>query len=162
MSNYSLIAAVSDNLVIGKDNRMPWHVPEDLKLFKRLTLDNFIIMGRKTFESIGRPLPGRTTIVVTSAHREFSRANSSNNLIAVPSIEAAIETAGRQPEKEIFIAGGASIYAQAIRGASKLYLSRIPGDFEGDTFFPGISNTDWILDSEEDFPGFRLEIYRKK
>ena len=162
MINYSLIAAISDNLVIGKDNTMPWHVPEDLKLFKRLTTGNIIIMGRKTFESVGKPLPGRTTIVITSNPGDFSSKYSNEKLMAVDSLEAALKSASEIPEKQIFVAGGARVYTQAISGAQKLYLSRIKGEFEGDAFFPNFNNGNWVLESDEEQEGFRLEIYRKK
>ena len=158
---YSMIAAISDQLVIGKDNKMPWNVPADLKLFKRLTTGNIIIMGRKTFESVGKPLPGRITIVITSKPEAFNKKYSADNLMVADSLDSALAAAAGIPDRSIFIAGGARIYSQAIAGAEKLYLSRIPGEFEGDTFFPDFRKGSWQLESEEEHDGFRLEIYQK-
>ena len=162
MINYSIIVAVSDKLVIGKDNLMPWHVPEDLRHFKRLTTGNTIIMGRKTFDSIGKALPGRTTIVVTSSPDAFISKHQADRLSAAGSLEEALSLAAQTPEKQIFVAGGASIYRQALGGAQKLYLSRIPGDFEGDTHFPEFRDGGWDLESSEQYNGFKLEVYLKK
>ncbi|HAK46809.1 MAG TPA: hypothetical protein DCO79_12940 [Spirochaeta sp.] len=162
MIEYSIIVAAADNLAIGKENSMPWHVPEDLKLFKRRTIGNIIIMGRKTFDSIGRALPDRRTIVITSTPEKFNAVHSADNLLAVDSLAAALEVAAKTAGKQIYVAGGASIYAQAIEGASKLYLSRIPGDFEGDTYFPDFRDGSWNLESSEQHSGFILEVYLKK
>ncbi len=167
MIEYSLIAAVADNLAIGKNNKMPWHVPEDLKLFKRLTTGNIIIMGRSTFESVGGVLPGRTTIVVTRNPEGFISKHRAEQLLSAKSIDEALEKASEISDeaaepKTVFIAGGASIYAQTIAGAEELYISRIPGSFEGDTFFPEFRGGGWRLEKTEDFESFRLEVYRKK
>ncbi|MBI9107295.1 MAG: dihydrofolate reductase [Spirochaetales bacterium] len=161
---YSIIAAISDNFVIGRNNEIPWHISEDLKLFKKLTLGKILIMGRKTFESIGRPLPGRTTIVL-SGSEDVKKKLTAAGISVCCSLEAALKTAaeisGGKEAREVLIAGGASIYAQAIAGAEKLYLSRVPGSFDGDTFFPEFSEADWRLENKEDFTDFTLEIYSR-
>ena len=165
MAKYNIIVAVSDNLAIGKDNQIPWHVSEDLKLFKKLTTGNIIIMGRKTYESIGKPLPGRKTIVITSDPEKFMKNNSFENLSAKDSLDAALKSASdiaENPQTEVFVTGGASIYQLAIKDAERLYLSRIPGTFDADTFFPEINDRKWRLESTESFPDFKLEVYRKK
>jgi len=124
----SLIVAVSDNGAIGKDNKLPWHLPADLRFFKQTTLGHPIIMGRKNFESIGRALPGRTNIVLTK-NPNFSAPD----VIVANSLDAAfkISHAG-----ECFIIGGADIYKQALPFCKKLYITRVHGIFEGDTFMP--------------------------
>jgi dihydrofolate reductase len=125
----SLIAALARNRTVGIENRLPWHLPEDLKYFKATTSGHPIIMGRKTFDSIGRPLPGRHNIVVTrdpSWHRE--------GVTTVHSIAEAIAAADTQGE--IFLIGGATLYAEALPLADRLYLTEIDADFEGDAWFP--------------------------
>ena len=132
----SIVAALGSNRTLGKDNRLLWHIPDDLKRFKRLTLGHPVIMGRKTFDSIlavlGKPLPGRTNIVVT---RDPSWAHE--GAIAASSIEEAIEEAKTAPGgDEIFIGGGGEIYRQALPLVDKLYLTLIEDDAEGDSYFP--------------------------
>ncbi len=170
MKKYSLICAVAENMVIGKDNKIPWHISEDLKHFKRLTTGNIVVMGRKTFESIGKPLPGRISIVISSSYKEPQNYTSDTQLYKCGSLEEALNTASEiveksaekdSADKEIFVAGGASIYKQAIEGAEKLYISRIPGTFEGDTFFPEIQDHIWNLTSETDYEKFRFQIYSR-
>jgi len=141
----SIIAAMARNRVIGKDGKMPWHLPGDLKRFKKLTTGHIVIMGRKTYESIGKPLPNRTNIVVTGkADYDVSQA------VVVHSLETAISRA-RQisechgPPKEIFIIGGAKIYEQTMDFADRIYLTHIDAIFEGDTYFPEIDGKIWEL-----------------
>lgn len=136
----SIVAAIGRNRVLGKDNHLLWRIPDDLKRFKQLTLGHPIIMGRKTFESIlatlGKPLPGRTNIVVT---RDVSWNHE--GAIAALSIEEAIEKAKEAPGAgEIFIGGGGEIYRQALPLVDKLYLTLIEDDKEGDSFFPAYEN----------------------
>ena len=142
----SLIAALAKNRTIGRDNAMPWRLPEDLKRFKQLTLGHTVIMGRKTFESIlaamGKPLPGRDSVVITR-----SREWSSPGCRVAHSIEAALAVAENQ--KEAFVIGGAEIYALALPLASRLYLTEIERDFEGDAFFPKFNRADWLETSRE-------------
>ena len=125
----SLVAAMAKNRVIGKDNQMPWHLPADLKHFKEVTLSKPIIMGRKTYESIGRPLPGRRNIVI-SRNEDYQLEGCDT----VTSIDAALELVSN--EDEIMVIGGGFLYAQMIERAQKLYLTYIDLEVEGDTQFP--------------------------
>jgi dihydrofolate reductase len=138
----SLLLAASENNVIGKDNALPWHLPDDLKYFKNLTWGLPILMGRKTFESIGKPLPGRKSIVITR-DKEWEH----NGVEVVHSIEEAIEKAEGFGAKEIFVIGGAQIFETALPVASRIYLTRIHHHFDGDVFFPKISEEEWALTS---------------
>jgi dihydrofolate reductase len=140
----SLIACIGKNRELGKDNALIWHIPQDLQRFKHITLGHPIIMGRKTFASIGRPLEGRTNIVVTS-DKTFSAVNA----IVTSSLEEAIETAKTSPgADELFIIGGGTIYAQAINFADRLYLTIVNETAPADTFFPDYSEFKTIISSE--------------
>lgn len=131
-SKISLIVAMSENRVIGVNNSLPWSIPEDLKRFKLITLNHPILMGRKTFESIGRTLPKRTNIVITR-----DRSYRVEGGAVCFSLEEALEWARRSPgSEEIFIIGGAEIFRQAMPLAHKIYLTEVQWPFEGDTFFP--------------------------
>ena len=139
----SIIVAVSDNGVIGKDNQLIWHLPADLKYFKETTKGHAVIMGRKNYESIPekyRPLPGRTNIIV-SRNPDYNAPAC----ILVNSIEAAIDEAKKLNDNEAFIIGGGEIYRQSLPLADKLFLTRIHGDFEGDTYFDDPKHDDWAL-----------------
>ena len=136
-SRLSLIVAMAANRTIGVDNTLPWRCPEDLKHFKALTMGHHMIMGRKTFDSIGKPLPGRTTVVVTrNAGLKIEGCTMANSL------EQAI--AACENDTEIFIVGGAEIYAQALPLADTLYITEIRQDVEGDAHFPELSRDEWI------------------
>ncbi len=126
-----MIAALSENKVIGKDNTLLWHIPEDFKRFKTITSGHPIIMGRKTYQSIGKPLPNRSNIVVTR-DAEFT----AEGCIIVNSLEHGIEKAKEIDHEEIFIIGGGELYKQGINYADKLYLTIVHNQFDGDTFFP--------------------------
>jgi dihydrofolate reductase len=132
----SLVAAVARNGVIGDSGRLPWHLPEDLKRFKSLTLGHVMVMGRKTHDSIGRPLPGRRTIVVS---RQAGLAYPGVEVVA--SLEAAIALAGEVPE--IFVVGGGEIYAQALSLAHRLLLTEVDATPAGDAFFPPLDRSAW-------------------
>jgi dihydrofolate reductase len=132
----SIIVAVARNGVIGIGNALPWHLPEDLKHFKSVTMGHHIVMGRKTYESIGRPLPGRTTVIVSR-----DPAHKVEGCLSAPSPEAAIALC--EGDDEIFFVGGANLYAQALGLAQRLYLTEIQADFEGDAYFPGLDRTVW-------------------
>jgi len=132
----SIIAALAKNRVIGKNNKLPWNLPGDLKHFKKLTLGKPIIMGQKTFESIGRPLPGRANIIL-SLDENFKP----QGCIVAHSIEEALKIL--EHEKEIMIAGGASVYKQFLHLAHKMYLTLIDADFDGDAYFPEFNWEDW-------------------
>jgi dihydrofolate reductase len=137
----SLIVAVADNNVIGKDNALVWHLPADMKFFKEKTTGHCIITGRKNYESIPgkfRPLPNRTNIVITR-QADYKAPGA----IVVGSVEAAIEKAKQTGDEEIFIIGGAEIFRQSLRYAGRIYLTVIHHSFEGDVFFPEIDSREW-------------------
>lgn len=132
----SAIVAMSENRVIGIDNQLPWRIPADLKHFKTITTGHPILMGRKTFESIGRPLPNRTNIILTR------NANyDAPGCVVVTSIDDAIAKA--DPATEIFIIGGAEIYQQCLARVDQLYLTIVHEQFEGDAFFPELNSMEW-------------------
>jgi dihydrofolate reductase len=141
----SIIAAIGKNRELGKDNDLLWHIPGDLPRFKKLTSGHPVILGRKTFQSIGRPLPNRTNIVIT---RDPSFAQE--GIIVVSSFEEALEKAKTAPgAQEVFVIGGGSIYAQAIDQVDRLYLTVVDATAEADTFFPDYSQFNKILSSEQ-------------
>ena len=143
----SLVAALARNRVIGAGNRLPWHLPEDLRRFKRLTMDAPVVMGRKTHESIGKALPGRRNIVVTrQPDARFAGCEVAGSL------DAALALAGDVPE--VFVIGGAELYRLALPRADRLYLTLIDADYEGDTFFPGFDPADWRETAREPGAGF--------
>ena len=139
----SLLVAASENNVIGKDNQLPWHLPNDLKYFKNLTWGMPILMGRKTFDSIGNPLPGRKSIVITR-NADWQH----DGVQVVHSIEEAIQKAESFGVKEIFVIGGAEIFKTSLPEAKRIYLTRIHHHFEGDVFFPEVSPDEWNLVSD--------------
>ncbi len=170
MAIVSAIAAVSRNGVIGLDNKMPWHIPGDLKYFKRMTLGKPIIMGRKSYDSLGKPLPGRLNIVITRhpdtvkeqatplfTEMENTAAipdkNHRTGLLIVSSIEDALKAAKDTGAEEIMIGGGAQIYAAALPWTNRLYITRIEQDYKGDTFFPDIAQNEWKAVAEERHEG---------
>ena len=132
----SIIAAMARNRVIGRDNRLPWRLPADWRRFNRLTMGHHLIMGRKTFESIGRPLPGRISIVLTG-RRSYAPAG----VQVAASLEAALRLA--QGDSEVFVGGGAGVYRQTLDLADRMYLTLLPDDFEGDTYFPRYDKLHW-------------------
>ena len=131
----SIISAISQNRAIGKKDKLLWHIGEDLRRFKKLTSGYPVIMGRKTFESIGGALPHRTNIVVT--HHEHFKVPG---VVVAHSLKDAIKAAESVEDDEIFIIGGGQIYEQAIKLADKLYLTIVEGDYDADTFFPDYSD----------------------
>lgn len=140
-STLSLIVAMDQNRLIGKNNDLPWRLPADLRHFKSKTMGHPVLMGRKTYESIGKPLPGRTNIVMTR-----DEAWTAEGCIVVHSIEQAIAYVENDcSEREIMVMGGAEIYNQALPQADKLYITKIDDSFEGDTHFPPITEEDWRL-----------------
>ena len=138
----SLIVAMAKNRVIGANNTLPWHLPADLKHFKALTTGHHIVMGRKTFDSIGKPLPGRTSVVITRNADYFVPG-----VIVTNSLEAALSACGA--DKEIFVIGGAEIFAQALGFADTLYITEIKRDVAGDVSFPEFDKTEWQEISRE-------------
>ena len=138
------IFAMSANRVIGQNNQLPWHLPADLKFFKNTTLHHPILMGRKTFESIGKPLPQRTSIIITR-QLEYNVPGT----IVVHSVEAGIKVA-RELAEDIFIIGGAEILKEAFPFINTMYITRIHADFEGDVFYPAYDEQQWQVVWQED------------
>lgn len=138
----SLIVAMAKNRVIGINNTLPWHLPADLKHFRTLTMGHHIVMGRKTYDSIGKPLPGRTSVVVTR-NRDLQIAGCT----VAHTLEQAI--AACSGDDEIFVVGGAELYAQALAIADKLYITEIRKDVPGDAYFPVIDHDEWQETSRE-------------
>ncbi|MFM8453631.1 MAG: dihydrofolate reductase [Gammaproteobacteria bacterium] len=163
----SLIAALSENRVIGKNNQLPWHLPEDLKLFKQLTMGKPIIMGRQTFESIGRPLPGRLNLILSrqTSHYLHNLEEKYSNILVFQSLEALFNNAlfsDSSIDPEVFVIGGSQVYKACLPWVHRLYLSRIPGYYEGDSFFPNLNWEEWSLIKSEPNLGFVFEIWEKK
>ncbi len=162
----SLIAALGENRVIGVDNSMPWHLPGDFKYFKATTLGKPIIMGRKTWDSLGRPLPGRLNIVV-SRQTDLQLEGAE----VYPSLEAAVvraeEWAREQGVDEVMLIGGAQLYAQGLAQADRLYLTRVALSPEGDAWFPEFDLEQWKLVSNienpavDDKPAYNFEVWEK-
>ncbi len=146
----ALIVAQSENRVIGRNNKLPWHLPEDLKYFKSVTMGKVIIMGRKTYDSIGRPLPGRTNIVVTR-DTEYSV----EGVEIVYSLEAAIEKAEAlsliNGNEEALVIGGSQLYEQALVKADRLYLTQVHDQVCGDAYFPALEPAEWLQVGKQDF-----------
>lgn len=139
----ALVVAVSENGVIGSKNGLPWHLPADLKKFKKLTTGHAIIMGRKTWESIGRPLPDRRMLVVTRDPAKLA----GQPVEAFASLEAALAAAG---EDEVFVIGGGEIFREALPRAGRVYLTRVHADIAGDVTFPELPAGEWHEVSRED------------
>jgi dihydrofolate reductase len=163
MNQFKAIAAMSENRVIGRGNQIPWHLPEDFKWFKQMTTGHIVVMGRKTFESLGRPLPNRTTIVLSRSRfsypgvqtvsdlnelSEFATRRDSSPLLPSPGLAATLSPPDGErdgvkggsetmvPKRDIFICGGAQVYAQTLPLCSDLYLTLVKRVVEGDAFFP--------------------------
>ncbi len=139
----SLVAAMDKNRLIGAENRLPWHLPADLQHFKVLTMGKPIIMGRRTFESIGRPLPGRHNIVVTS-----DSTFGAEGCTVVHSVDQALAAASRHPEAMVI--GGAALYGQLLARAERMYFTLVEGKFEGDVYFPAWSTREWLEVQRQD------------
>jgi dihydrofolate reductase len=153
----SLIVAASSNNAIGRNNELLWHLPIDLKFFKNTTWALPVIMGRKTFESVGsKPLTGRTNIIVS---RQEGLTSQYDNVWFATSLEEAIEHAKKLETKEIMIAGGAQIYEQALPIANRIYLTRVHVHLEADAFFPEFSVDEWDLTRNSDFEANEKHAY---
>jgi len=139
----SIIVAISENHVIGKDNKLLWHLPKDLKHFKDITTDHTVIMGRKTYDSVGKPLPKRRNIIITRQTVTIKGCE------VVNSIDDALKLC--TDENEVFIVGGAEIYKQAMKLTDRIYLTIVHKNFDGDSFFPEIDDAEWKEVSREDF-----------
>lgn len=150
----SMIAAMGKNRVIGKDNEMPWHLPADLQHFKKTTMHSPIVMGRKTYESIGRPLPGRLNIVL-SRDPELkiegcSVAHSMDEALLIANTDASSDNGNKN--NEVFITGGAYLYEMFLDKADRLYLTQIDEVFSGDTFFPDYTRLKWKEVARRNYP----------
>jgi dihydrofolate reductase len=143
----SHLVAASENNVIGKNNQLPWNLPNDFKFFKNKTWGMPVVMGRKTYESMEKELKGRINIVVTT-NKEWKR----ENVIVVSSIEEGINKAEETDCKEIFIIGGGEIFKQSMDIATRLYITRVHATVDGDTFYPSIDKGKWKLISEDPHP----------
>lgn len=157
----SLIVAVAENGVIGDKNSLLWHISEDLKHFKTLTSGHPVVMGRKTYESLGRPLPNRTNVVITRQQLEIPGCE------VVHSLTEALALFPK--DEEVFIIGGAQIYAEALALADRFYLTRVFHAYQGDTHFPAWNEAEWSLTTSESFPcgkdypyPFAFECYRRR
>lgn len=164
----SIIAAVAENNAIGKNNRLLWHLPADMKIFKEKTTGHCVITGRKNYESIPekyRPLPNRTNIVITRQKNYVAPG-----AIVVSSLQQAIEQAKKTGDSEIFIIGGGEIYSQSLAIADKIYLTKVHHNFEADTFFPILNMNEWDIitskkfqaDEENKYPFTFFELKRIK
>lgn len=151
----SMVVAAADNNVIGKDNRLLWHLPNDMAFFKNVTWGMPVIMGRKTYQSLGKPLRGRTNIVVTT-NKNF---NPGNGVMAANSIGDAIERAASTDAKECYVIGGGEIYKQSMTKANKIYMTRVHVTLEGDAFFPNINDNDWEIVSSLPFDADEKHAY---
>ncbi|MFA6547538.1 MAG: dihydrofolate reductase [Candidatus Magasanikbacteria bacterium] len=156
---FSLIAAVAENNCIGKNNKIPWNIPEDFQYFKKMTLGKTCIMGQATFESIisyiGKPLPGRQNVVVT-LDKNYS---APEGVRVFYSLDDAFE---KLKDEDVFICGGASIYRQTIDRVDTLYITQVHQSPDGDTFFPEIDKNIWQETAREDHEGFSFVTYKKK
>lgn len=158
------IAAMSKNLAIGKDNQLLWHIPDDFRHFKETTMGKPIIMGRKTYESLGKPLPGRTNIVITSKPESIT-----GDVMIVSSVDEAItkakEIATQTNVDEIFIIGGGQIYEAALPQTARIYLTVVNQEYDGDTFFPKLKADEWeerIIQSAEEPVPYMIGILERK
>lgn len=150
-----IVAAMTADRVIGRKERLPWDIPADLALFRRLTMGHCLVMGRKTYESIGRPLPGRTNIVV------------SGTMDPVPGVIVCRDFAGAvqrslQQGCKVFFIGGREIYRQALAVAGRMYISWVKENYEGDCRFPPFRQSAWVIEEERDFGAFRRVVYRRR
>lgn len=144
----SLIVAMAENHVIGCNNQMPWHLPGDLQYFKKVTMGKPVIMGRKTFESIGRPLPGRSNILITR-NTDFQAEGVRIVHDLASACELGEQIAVADGEEEVMVIGGAEIYRQALPQADRLYLTRIHAEIEGDAWFPALAESEWLETARE-------------
>lgn len=155
----SIIAAIGKNGELGLQGKIPWHIPADFKHFKETTVGHHLIMGRKTFESIGKPLPGRKTIVLTRGHRKIDGVD------CVSAVSKALEICAQRGEDEVFIAGGGEIYNLFLPHAQRLYISEVDFEGEADAIFPKINLDHWHEVSAENFeasgnsPAWSLKKY---
>ena len=142
----SIIVAVAENNVIGDANQLIWHLPEDLKNFKRITTGHHIVMGRKTFESIGKPLPNRVNVILTR-----NQGYMKDGCVVVHSLDDAIKLAEYNEESEVFIIGGGQIYREGLPFAQKIYYTQVKTSVNGDTYFPKLIDEEWEVVNQVDY-----------
>lgn len=164
MPTINVIAAMARNRVIGINNTLPWRLAADLQHFKALTMGHHIVMGRKTYESIGKPLPGRTTVIVTRDANYRAEGCLGGSCLVATSIDAAIAACGEDPE--IFFVGGAELYAQILPRADRLYLTEIQAEFDGDAHFPEFECSAWQeaerrINTSPEGLGYHFVTYRR-
>ncbi|UFU01251.1 dihydrofolate reductase [Radiobacillus kanasensis] len=140
----SFLVAMDKNSVIGRENDLPWRLPKDLKFFKELTTSHTVIMGRNTFDSMGKPLPNRTNVVVTR-NTDYEQ----EGCIVIHSLDTILEWQKESPDQEYFIIGGGKIFEQMLPHADRMYITYIDEVFEGDTYFPNFDSSKWVLTSEK-------------
>jgi len=150
----SLVVAAGTNNVIGKGGKMPWHLPNDLKHFKNTTWAMPVIMGRKTYESMGKPLAGRKNIIITR-----QKGYKPEGTVAVQNLKDALFIANQMDVKEVFVIGGGEIYKLVWEKANRIYLTRVKMEMEGDTYFPSIDPKEWKLVSQKDVEGDEKNAY---
>jgi dihydrofolate reductase len=154
----TIVAAVARNGVIGVDGGLPWHLPDDLRRFKALTMGHVLVMGRKTYESIGRPLPGRTTVVVT---RNAAWDPGSEEVVVARGLDEAIRAAQRIDD-EVFVVGGAQVYADALTLVDRLELTLVDDEPRGDTTFPAVEWADWDELGREEGDGVAYVTFERR
>ncbi|RYG52404.1 MAG: dihydrofolate reductase [Chitinophagaceae bacterium] len=161
----NLVVAATENNVIGKNNQLLWHLPNDMAFFKNTTWGMPVIMGRKTYESLGKPLKGRTNIVIT-ANPSFQPGN---DVITAASLEEAITRSAESDAKECYVIGGGEIFKQSMSIANRIYMTRVHANLEGDTFFPTIDQKEWIISASTPFEAdakhaysYTFEIWQRK
>lgn len=161
----SMVVAAAENNVIGKNNQLLWNLPNDMKFFKNTTWGFPVIMGRKTFDSLGKALPGRTNIVIT--RQDDWKAN---NVLVVKTLDESVEKAVEATDaKEIFIIGGGQIFDEALPRTNRVYITRVHTTIEGDAYFPELKPSEWQLTSQRNFPAddkhayaYSFEIWERK
>ncbi|CAN5891763.1 dihydrofolate reductase [soil metagenome] len=160
----SLIVAASSNNAIGKDGQLLWSLPNDMKFFKNTTWGMTVIMGRKTYESVDKPLPGRVNIVITRQENWVRE-----NVLVVKDLTEALEEAKETNSREVFIIGGGEIYRESMNIADRIYITRVHAELEGDTFFPVIDEKAWELKQHTDFTtdekhqfSYSFQVWEKK
>ena len=154
----TIVAAVARNGVIGVDGRLPWRLPDDLRRFKKLTLGHVLVMGRKTYESIGHPLPGRTTVVVTRNARWDS---GSDEVVVAAGVPEAI-AAATSIDDEVFVVGGAQVYAAALPVTHRIELTLVHAEPDGDTTFPDVDWGEWLELGREEGDGVAYVTYERR
>jgi dihydrofolate reductase len=150
----ALVVAAADNGVIGRAGGLPWHLPADLAHFRRVTLGHHLVIGRRTWESVAKPLPGRRILVVTRAELTLPEG-----VLRVPSLVEALDVARGAGDDEVMIAGGSGIYQAALPLADRIYLTRVGAVVDGDTFFPALADAEWQEVSREEVPADERNAY---